>query len=51
MQSADSVAVKEPTGIPAAVTPDTIWKTYQVRFCIELLSMRYLILQPIGYRY
>lgn len=30
VQSADSAAVKEPNGVPAAVTPSTIWKTYQV---------------------
>ena len=31
VQSADAAAVKEPNGVPAAVTPATIWKTYQVR--------------------
>eukprot|EP01032_Pedospumella_encystans_P019763 gene19763-22469_t len=29
VQSADAAAVKEPNGVPAAVTPATIWKTYQ----------------------
>jgi len=34
VQSATSAAVKEPKGVPAAVTPETIWKTYQVIPCL-----------------
>ncbi len=31
VQSADSPSVKEAAGVPASITPDTIYKTYQVR--------------------
>lgn len=44
VQSADSPAVKEVTGVPAAVTPDTIWKTYQVMYAFQYMYAYYHIL-------